>query len=63
MLNCKEVTRLMSEGYERKLTLGERLSLKMHTMMCIGCTNYGKHMDFLRKAARRLREGGAGGER
>ena len=62
MLNCKEATRLMSEGYDRKLTLGERLSLKMHTMMCIGCTNYGRHMDFVRKAAKRLREGGAGGE-
>lgn len=63
MLSCKEVTRLVSEGYERKLTLGERMSLKMHTMMCIGCTNYTKHMDFLRRAARRLREGGIGEDR
>ena len=63
MLNCREVTRLLSEGYERKLTLRERLSLKMHTMMCIGCTNYGKHLAFIRKAVRRLSEGGADGDR
>lgn len=62
MMNCREVTRLLSEGYERKLTLRERLALMMHTMRCIGCTNYGKHLAFLRKAARRLREGGAGSE-
>lgn len=63
MLSCKEVTRLVSEGYERKLAIGERLSLKMHTMMCIGCTNYTKHLDILRRAARRLREGSVGEDR
>ena len=30
--------------------------------MCMGCTNYGKHMDVLREAAARLREGRAGDE-
>lgn len=59
MISCKEVTRLMSEGFERTLTLHERFTLKVHTMMCLGCTNYGKHMVFLRKATRRRREGGA----
>lgn len=61
MLNCREVTRLLSEGYERKLTLRERMALKMHTVMCSGCTNYARHMEVLRKAARRLREGDGGG--
>ena len=62
MMNCKEATRLMSDEYERKLTFRERLALKMHRLMCIGCTNYGKHLAALRKAARRLREGSAGSE-
>lgn len=62
MMSCKEVTRLMSEGFERGLTLRERLTLRMHTMMCTGCTNYGKHLAFLRRATQRLRDGEAGGE-
>lgn len=56
-MSCKEVTRLISEGHERRLTLTERAALKWHTMLCAGCTNFGKHMDFLRKAAVRYREG------
>lgn len=63
MMNCREATRLMSKGFERELTLRERFALKVHTMMCLGCTNYGKHLVFLRKAVRYLREGGASGDR
>ncbi|WP_288024492.1 zf-HC2 domain-containing protein [Thauera sp.] len=63
MMDCKDVTRLISERYERTLSLRERLSLKVHTAMCIGCTNYGKHMDVLRKAMARLREGQTSDER
>jgi len=62
MTNCKEATRLMSEGYERALSIRERVALRVHTMMCLGCTNYGKHLIFLRKAAVRLREGRPGPE-
>jgi putative zinc finger protein len=57
MMNCKQVIRLISERQERELTLRERLALMMHTMACSGCNNYGKHLAFLRKAGRRLREG------
>lgn len=56
-MNCKDITRLMSENQERKLSLRERFVLKMHTMMCIGCTNYGKQMTFMRTLAKRYREG------
>ncbi len=63
MMNCKDATRLMSERYERTLSLRERMSLQVHTAMCVGCTNYGKHLEVLRKATARLREGNAGGEK
>ncbi|ENO92890.1 hypothetical protein C662_09935 [Thauera sp. 28] len=62
MMTCKDATRLMSERYERTLDLRERLALKMHTAMCKGCSNYGRHLDVLRKATARLREGNTGGE-
>ena len=52
MLNCREVTRLLSDSQERKLALGERLSLRMHLLMCAGCRNFGKQIDALRQIAR-----------
>jgi|CXWL01.1.fsa_nt_gi hypothetical protein len=52
MLNCQEVTRLLSQAQEQKLGLQERLPLQMHLMMCSGCRNFGKQMDVLRQLAR-----------
>lgn len=57
MLNCQEVTRLYSESQERTLNLQERISLKMHVMMCSGCRNFGKQMHTLRQVARAYAEG------
>ena len=53
MLSCKQVTHLLSEGQDRKLTLGEQLQLKMHLAMCRGCRNFKGQMAFLREACRR----------
>lgn len=38
MLSCKEVTELCSAEMERPLAAGEVLSLRLHLMMCSGCT-------------------------
>lgn len=57
MPNCQEVTRLLSERLERKLTLKETMDLKLHALMCTGCRNYGEHMRFLRKLARSYAKG------
>ena len=57
MLNCRQVTHLYSEAQERTLTLKERLSLRMHLMMCDGCRNFGEHMKFLREAMRAYAKG------
>lgn len=57
MLSCREVTHLCSEEHERRLGLGERLALRLHLMMCRGCSNFHKQMDFLHLATRRWREG------
>lgn len=52
MLNCQQVTRLISESQERTLSLGERMPLNMHVMMCSGCRNFGKQMQMLRQISR-----------
>lgn len=56
MLNCREVTRLVSESQERKLSITERLSLNLHLMMCDGCKNFSLQVPYLRKAMRAYAE-------
>lgn len=63
MLNCKEVTRLLSEAQDRKLSVSERLKLEMHLAMCRGCSNFRKQMDFLRAACRRYTKEAAQADR
>ena len=54
MLTCKEATRLVSQGLDRRLGLAERLALRLHLLACDGCTNFSKQVAFLRKAMARL---------
>jgi hypothetical protein len=57
MLNCYEASRLLSESQERRLILKERISLKVHTLMCSGCRNFEKQMHFLHRLAREYAKG------
>lgn len=59
MLSCKQVTELCSEEMDRRLGLGERLSLKTHLMMCPGCSNYRRQLFTLREVARAYADGRA----
>ena len=54
MLNCKEVTRMVSQGEDRKLAFGERVALRLHFAVCRGCRNANAQFRFLRRALRRL---------
>ena len=56
MLNCKQVSRLVSQGLDRRLGFGERLRLRIHLAICDGCSNFDNQMAFLRKAVARLGE-------
>jgi len=53
MLSCKEVTHLLSESQDRKLTLAEKMHLEIHLAMCKGCKNFKEQMSFLREACKR----------
>ncbi|MES2295486.1 MAG: zf-HC2 domain-containing protein [Pseudomonadota bacterium] len=57
MMNCHEITRLISESQERPLALKERMALKMHVMMCSGCRNFGRQMHTIRHVARAYTRG------
>ena len=54
MLSCKEVTRLVSQGLDRRLGFGERLRLRVHLAICDGCANFRRQMIFIREAMARL---------
>ncbi|PHV12740.1 zf-HC2 domain-containing protein [Chitinimonas sp. BJB300] len=51
MMNCKEATRMVSEGLDRDLALGEKLRLQLHLFICDYCRNFSKQGNFLRRAA------------
>ena len=37
MMDCREATELMSRARDEKLTLGQRMGLRLHTLICAGC--------------------------
>ena len=53
MRTCRDVTRLVLEGDDRALTPWERISLRMHWMICQGCTNFRTQHQTLRTATDR----------
>lgn len=56
ILSCRETTRLVSQGLDRELAFGERVALRVHLVICLGCRRAGRQMAFLRKAVRELAE-------
>jgi hypothetical protein len=60
LLSCKETTRLLSQGEDRRLAFGERVALRVHLAICNGCRNVDKQFKFLRQAVHALAESEAG---
>lgn len=52
MLSCKEVSRLVSESLDRELPLRQRISLRLHLLLCSLCSRFHRQMLFLQDAAR-----------
>ena len=52
MLNCKQASQLISRSQDEKLPWSQRMQLKLHLMMCRGCTHYRQQLDFIKKAMR-----------
>jgi hypothetical protein len=44
----------VSQGLDRRLGVGERLALRVHLLVCDGCTSFRKQVAFLRGALSRL---------
>jgi hypothetical protein len=52
MHSCRDISTLISQGLDKKLSSRERFSVWLHVMMCTRCRNFQKQTLFIRKAAR-----------
>lgn len=57
MRSCKEVARLISLSQEQKLSLSQRMELKLHFSLCNKCKRLDDNMKTLRKALKQFSEG------
>lgn len=58
MLSCKETSLLLSQAQERPLRWRDRLSLRLHLLLCDGCANFRRQLALIRTAVRRYRDAG-----
>ena len=56
--SCREVSELVSHGFDRELGFGERFALGLHFRICRGCERFNRQMQLLRQALERLPEEG-----
>jgi hypothetical protein len=49
---CKQMAPVMSESLERRLTLRERATLKLHLWVCVWCVWYLENLRTMREALR-----------
>lgn len=54
ILSCKEVTRLVSQGMDRRLPFGRRVALRVHFAVCEGCANFSRQLQMIRESIARL---------
>ena len=58
MLTCKETSLLLSQAQERPLGMAERVTLRLHLLLCKGCRNFRAQLEVLRAVVRRYRDDG-----
>jgi len=54
MYSCKQATLLKNESFHRPLSLMERLGLRFHFLICAGCEQMSRQLEFIHKASTRL---------
>jgi len=54
MLNCRQVTRLISQSMDAKLPWHRRLAMRVHLLYCVWCRRYAAQLQLLRRATKEL---------
>jgi hypothetical protein len=55
-LDCRETTRLVLEGEERKLALAERIAVRLHMLICKACPKFQRQVRLMRGAMGQWRD-------
>lgn len=50
--DCREMTPVIGESLDRKLTRRERITMRLHLLTCQGCVNYLANLKFMREVFR-----------
>jgi hypothetical protein len=61
-ISCKEASRLISLGLDRRLSIAQRAALRLHLALCDACTRVKAQLDFLRRALSTYSESGQSDE-
>jgi hypothetical protein len=49
---CERTVETISQSMERRLTIGERIKLKLHFWICVWCQWYMEHLQIIRDTSR-----------
>jgi hypothetical protein len=53
-LDCKDVSRLISNAQDQDLPPAERAQLRLHLVICETCRNVDEQMQFIRRAMKKF---------
>lgn len=56
MKSCKEISFLMSQRLDRRLSVTERIAIHIHRLGCKGCSCYESNLGVIRKACNNARD-------
>ena len=54
MLNCRQVTRLVSQSMDARLRWYQWLGMRIHLLYCVWCRRYASQIHFLHKACKQI---------
>ena len=54
MLTCKQASQLISTSLDKPLSLRERLSLKLHLLICKYCVRFSQQLHAVRNALQKM---------
>ena len=55
-ITCREATQIIVQGEDRRMPLGERLSLRLHHRICTNCRRFARQLQLMRQASARWRQ-------
>ena len=56
MATCREVSALVSRAMDTRLSVAERLRVRLHLYICTACERFARQIQVLRATSRRLAE-------